>query len=161
MVDRQNLLTMDCRLWTNFQGTDFMTTRRMLTVSLLVSLLGYLIVFTIFSVPVFKEIKRPREITRVSFVGKFAEKNPSPRMQAVVGERKMPQLQPLIRDLDVGPGLILGKPLPMPSVPRIFPAGIFSILKKEEATLLEVKISAKMKKSLPEKLHLLEREQEK
>jgi hypothetical protein len=128
----------------------------MLTISLLLSLLGYLIVFTIFSVPTFKEMKKPREITRVSFLGKFAEKKPFPRMQVVAGERKMPQLQPLVRKLDVGPGLVLSKPLSMPAVPRISPAGIFSILRQEEATLLEVKISAKMKKSLPEKPHLLE-----
>ncbi len=138
-----------------------MTTRRMLTVSLLVSLLGYLIVFTIFSVPTFKEIKRPRAITQVSFWGKFAEKKPFPRMQTAVGERKMPQLQPRVRELDVGPGLVLSKPLALPAVPRISLVGIFSILKKEETTLLEVKVSAEMKKSLPEKPYLLEKEQEK
>ncbi len=138
-----------------------MSTRRMLTVSLLISLLGYLIVFTIFSVPAFKEAKRSREITPVSFLGKFAERKPSPRMQAVVGEGKMPRLQPLVRELDVGPGLVLSKPRPMLSVPRVSPAGIFALLKKEETALLEVKVSDEMKKSLPEKPHLLEKEQEK
>ena len=79
----------------------------------------------------------------------------------VVREEKMPQLQPLVRELDAGPGLTLSKPRLMVPAPRISLAGIFSLLRKEEAALLEVKVSDEMKKTLPEKSHLLEKEPEK
>ena len=137
-----------------------MSARRILTISLLISLLGHLVVFTTFSVATFKKETSPSEVVRVAFLGNFVKEKPSLRVESVVREEGMPPLQPIVKELEVGPGLSLNKPRPTVPVPRISVEGIISILKDEEGALLEVKVNDdEMKERPPEKLYLLEKEQ--
>jgi len=87
------------------------------------------------------------------------EKRMSPRVKAVV-RRSEPQLQPMVRELEVGPEPNLNKLLPMVPVPQISLEGILSPLIREEDSLLRVEISGMGKETPPKKSHLLNKEPE-
>ncbi|MCD5401982.1 hypothetical protein LR013_05290 [candidate division NPL-UPA2 bacterium] len=136
-----------------------MSARRMLIISLLISLLGHLIIFTTFSVITPGEEERPSELTRVSFLGELVEKRISSRVEAVARENR-PRLQPLVREIEVGPDLSLSKPLPTVPAPQISLEGMLSFLGQEEASLLQMRITEERKEVPPKKLHLLEKERD-
>lgn len=136
-----------------------MSARRILTTSLLISLLGHLVIFTTFSVATFKGEERPSELARVSFLGELVEKRISPRVEAVA-RRSKPQLQPMVRELEVGPGLSLSKPRLTVPAPQISLEGIISLLAREEASLLQVEVAEEGKENPPKRFHLLKKERD-
>jgi len=138
-----------------------MSTRRILIVSLLISLAGHLIIFTAFSTATVKKEERPREMTRISFLGEFLEEKAPLQVEAVIGKEKIPQLQPMVREPEIGPGVSFNKPHLTASVPRISGEEIFTLLQDKEKALLETKESDEKKENPPAKLHLLEKEQKK
>lgn len=137
-----------------------MSARRILATSLLISLLGHLVIFTTFSVATFKGEERPPELTRVSFLGEFVEEKPSLRVEAVVREGKRPQLQPMVRELEVGPGPDMSKPRPTVPAPQISLEGIISLLAREETSLLQAEITGEGKANPPKRSHLRKKEQD-
>lgn len=135
-----------------------MSARWMLIISLLISLLGHLIIFTTFSVAVPGEEERTPELTRVSFLGGLVRERISPRVEAVVREN-IPQLQPLVREIEVGPDLSLSKPFLAVPIPQISLEKILSFLDLEDVLLLQMRINKDSKEVPSKKLHLLEKEQ--
>ncbi len=138
-----------------------MSARRILIVSLLISLAGHLIIFTAFSTATFKKVKRPPELTRFSFLGEFLEEKAPLQVEAVIGKEKIPQLQPMVREPEIGPGISFNKPRLKASVPRISGEEISTLLQDKEKALLKLKESDERKENPPAKLHLLEKEQKK
>ena len=138
-----------------------MSARRTLITALFISLLGHLIIFTTFSVANFSgvEEKVPKP-TSISFLGEVIEKRAPVRVETI-GRNSKPRLQPIVREPEIGPSLSSNKPRPTVPAPKISVGEIISLLEDKEAALLKVKVSDKTKKSLPEKLHLLEKEREK
>ncbi len=136
-----------------------MLARRILIISLLVSLLGHLIIFVTFSVTIPEKEERPPGLTRLSFLGELRERRILPRVETVVREDE-PELKPLFREMEVGPGPILGRtPSPVPA-PQISGEGILSLPRREEASLLQMGIAEDRKEGPPQRPHLLEKEQD-
>lgn len=135
-----------------------MSARRVLIVSLLISLLGHLIIFTTFSVTTPGAGERLPELARISFLGKLVERRTPSRVEAVAREGR-PKLQPLVR-VEAGPDLILSKPRPMVPAPQIPLKEIFSLPGREEVSLLRAGIAEDKKENPPFKSHLLEKERD-
>lgn len=129
---------------------------RILIVSLLISLLGHLIIFTTFLVTTPGEGERPPELASVSFLGELVERRAPSRVKVVAREGRS-ELQPLVRGVEAGPDLILSKPRPMAPAPQIPLKEIFSLPERKEALLLRVGIAGDKKEKPPE-FHLLEKE---
>ena len=136
-----------------------MSARRMLIISLLISLLGHLIIFITFSATTPDKGERPPELIHLSFLGELTERRISSRVETIVRESP-PPLQPLVREIEMGPGPNLSKSLPTGPVPQIFVEEILSLPQREEASLLRMRIAEDRKEVPPKRPHLLEKEQD-
>ena len=136
-----------------------MSARRVLIVSLLISLLGHLIIFTTFSVTTPGGGERLPELARISFLGELVERRALSRVEAVAREDR-PKLQPSVREVEAGPDLILSKPRPIVPAPQIPLKEIFSLPGREEVSLLRAGIAGDKKENPPFKSHLLEKERD-
>ncbi len=136
-----------------------MSARRMLIISLFVSLLGHLIIFVTFSATIPEEREMPPGLIRLSFLGELVERRIFPRVETVIREGE-PQLQPLFREMEAGPGPSLVRPsFPVPA-PQISVEGILSLPHRDETSLLQMRVAEDRKEVPPKRPHLLEREQD-